>query len=214
MWSRRHERCFLTLLVGLMSLAATACHKHDETAAAPKTAGPAVEAPKNEIPAAELSAVLEAHFQGVGFMEQYEYGKAAKAFREVRSRAPGWVSGAINLAIALLNMTGEEVEASKQSEAGAALGNFDEALQLLSWVMAQDPDNAHAHFCTGIILEQQGDLPGAHKHFQRVTELDPHDATSWYWSASTLTDPEMSLLSTSPKLAKEQAALYSKALEL
>lgn len=96
MCSRRRERCFLALLAGLMSLAATACHKHDETAAAPKTAGPAAEAPKNEIPAAELSAVLEAHFQGAGFMEQYEYGKAAKAFREVRRRAPGWVPGAIS----------------------------------------------------------------------------------------------------------------------
>ena len=47
-----------------------------------------------------------------------------------------------------------------------------------------------------------------------MTELDPHDAISWYWTASTLTDPENPLLSTSPKLAKEQAALYSKALEL
>src|SRR5271157_3074962 len=214
MWSRRHERCFLTLLVGLMSLAATACHKHDETAAAPKTAGPAAEAPKNEIPAAELSAVLEAHFQGAGFMEQYEYGKAAKAFREVRRRAPGWVPGAINLSIALLNMTGEEVEASKQTGGGAALGNFDETLQLLTGVMEQEPDNPHAHFCTGIILEQQGDLSGAHKHFRRVTELDPHDAISWYWTASKLTDPQNSFLSTSPKLAQEQAALFSKALEL
>jgi len=111
-------------------------------------------------------------------------------------------------------MTGEEVEASKKSGGGSALGNFDEALQLVTGVMEHDPDNPHAHFCTGIILEQQGDLRGAHKHFRRVTELDPQDATSWYWTASTLTDPENPLLSTSPKLAKEQAAIYSKALEL
>lgn len=96
MWSRRHERSFPALLAGLMSLAVTACHQHDETAAAPKTAGPTAEAPKNEIPAAELSAVIAAHFQGAGFMEQYEYVKAAKAFREVRRRAPGWVPGAIS----------------------------------------------------------------------------------------------------------------------
>jgi hypothetical protein len=124
MCSRRHKRCFPALLAGLIALAATACHKHDETAAAPKTAGPAAEAPRNESPAAELSAVMEAHFQGAGFMEQYEYGKAAKAFREVRRRAPGWVPGAISLSIALLNMTGEEVEASKKSGGGSALGNF------------------------------------------------------------------------------------------
>ncbi len=81
-------------------------------------------------------------------------------------------------------------------------------------MLEQEPDNLHAHFCTGIILEQQGDLSGAHRRFKRVTELDPHDAVSWYWRASTLTDPQNPLLSTSPKLAKEQAALYSKALEL
>ena len=36
--------------------------------------------------------------------------------------------------------------------------------------------NPYAHFCRGIILEQQGDLAEAHQHFKRVTELDPHDA--------------------------------------
>src|SRR5271157_6373790 len=185
MCSRRHKWSFLALLVGLIALAAAGCQTHDEPAAAPKNPGLAAATPGNEIPAAELSPVMEAHFQGVGFMEQYEYGKAAKAFREVRRRAPGWVPGAINLAIALLNMTGEEVEASKKSGGGAALGNFDEALQLLGGVMEQEPDNPYAHFCTGIILEQQGDLSGAHKHFRRVTELDSHDAISWYWTAST-----------------------------
>ncbi len=215
---------FQALLAGVVSLAAAGCQSHDEPAAGPGST-PAAATPSkhaaavasptaNEIPAAELSAVMEAHFQGSGYMEQYEYGKAAKAFREVRKRAPGWVPGAINLAIALLNMTGQEVEAAKQTGGGAALGNFDEALQLLSWVFEQEPDNIHAHYCTGIILEQQGDLTGAHKHFQRVTELDPHDATAWYWSASTVTDPGNSMLSTSPQLAKEQAALYSKALEV
>ena len=47
-----------------------------------------------------------------------------------------------------------------------------------------------------------------------MTEIDPHDAISWYWNASTLTDPDNPMLSTSPKLAREQAALYTKALEL
>ena len=52
-------------------------------------------------------------------------------------------------------------EAAKQTGGGASLGNFDEALQLLSWVLEKEPDNPHALFCTGIILEQQGDLAGA-----------------------------------------------------
>ena len=34
--------------------------------------------------------------------------------------------------------------------------NFDEALDLLAGVLDRDPDNPHAHFCRGIILEQHG----------------------------------------------------------
>ncbi len=125
MCSNRYKLEVLVLLVGLILVLVPGCQTHDEPAAAPeaaraapnasKNAGAAAEAPSNEIPSAELSAVMEAHFQGVGYMEQYEYGKAARAFREVRKRAPGWVPGAINLAIALLNMTGQEAETAKQA---------------------------------------------------------------------------------------------------
>ena len=89
MYSRGSRRYLLALLVGLSSLATTACHKHEEPAAAPKSSGPATATSKNEIAAAELSAVMAAHFQGVGCMEQYEYGNAAKAFREVRRLCAG-----------------------------------------------------------------------------------------------------------------------------
>ncbi len=47
-----------------------------------------------------------------------------------------------------------------------------------------------------------------------MTEIDPNDAVSWYWRASTLTDPDNPLLSTSPKIARQQAALYARAIEL
>jgi tetratricopeptide (TPR) repeat protein len=182
---------------------------------APATLPGSIDQPlKDEIPASELEAALAAHFKGAGLMEQYEYGKAAQAFREVHKRAPGWIPGSINLAIALLNMTGEEVEASKSSGGGgASLGNFDEALQLLAEVLKRNPDHLHAHFCTGIILEQQGNLAEAHEHFRRVTELDPLDAAGWYWAASTLSAGRSSL-APSPELAKSQAKLFTKALEL
>jgi tetratricopeptide (TPR) repeat protein len=201
-------------------LGAAGCQTHDEPSAIPQAppeappAEAAKEVLKDEIPAAELSAVMAAHFRGAGFMEQYEYGKAAEAFREVRKRAPGWIPGAVNLSIALLNMTGEQVEKSKSSGGGQQQGNFDEAISLLADVLKRDPEQRHAHFCTGIILEQQGNLAEAHKHFRRVTELDPHDATAWYWTASTLTDPDNPLVATSPKLAGEQSALFEKALQL
>ena len=133
---------------------------------------------------------MKAHFEGLGLMEQYEYAKAAEAFRSVHELAPGWIPGSINLAIALLNDTGVKVEEAKKAGGGAPPpGNFDEALELLAGVLERDPDNPYAHFCRGIILEQQGNIAEAHRHFKRVTEIDPDDATAWYWLASTLTDP-------------------------
>ncbi len=157
---------------------------------------------KNEIPASQIDPVLAARFRGLGFTEQFDYPRVAESFREVHALAPGWIPASVNLAIALLNMTGEQVEASKKAEGCAeVLGIFDEALKLLSGVLEREPDNAHAHFCMGIILEQRGDLPAAYKHFRRVTELDPHDAHAWYWRGSTLTDPENPLVTTNPKIA-------------
>ncbi len=155
---------------------------------------------------------MAAHFKGLGLMEQYEYRKAAEAFREVHTRAPGWIPGSINLAIALLNDSGVQAEAAKKAGGGAALSNFDEALQLLAEVLERDPDNRHAHFCRGIILEQQGDLAEAHKHFKRVTELDPNDAASWYWSGEHPDRPGRPQSARRTSQAKEQVALYSKAL--
>ena len=92
--------------------------------------------------------------------------------------------------------------------------NFDEALDLLAGVLERDPANPYAHFCRGIILEQQGRIAEAHQHFKKVTEIDPNDAAAWYWSGSTLTDPDDPSQPAGPKQAKEQIALYAKALEL
>ena len=221
-------RLLLVFIAVIGLLAVPACQTREEPAAAPRTStaadhatSPALpkastqaasEPLKDEIPPSELTAVMTAHFKGLGLMEQYEYRKAAEAFREIRTRAPGWIPGSINLAIALLNDSGVQAEAAKKAGGGAARSNFDEALQILAGVLKREPDNRHAHFCRGIILEQQGDLAEAHKHFKRVTELDPHDASSWYWSRSTLTDPDDPTQPAGPRQAKEQVALYSKAL--
>ena len=180
----------------------------------PRPPGPLPKRPKNEIPAAELERGDEAHFQGAGLMEQYEYGKAAEAFREV-PRAP-------RLDPRLDQPGDRPAEHDRASRSSRPRQSGGERTRWATSTKPAAPDRragsragqSHAHFCTGIILEQKGDLSGAHEHFRRVTELDPHDATSWYWAASTLTDPENHSLSTSPKLAKQQAALYSKALEL
>jgi len=168
---------------------------------------------KNEIPSGALEAVMTAHFKGLGYMEQYKYADAADCFREVHRLAPGWVPGSINLAIALLNFVGLKVEEAKKAGGGAATSNFDEAMALLDLVLERDPDNPHAHFCEGIILKQQGSLFDAHRHFKRVTEIDPNDAGGWYWAASTLTDPKDPNRPVSRDQAKEQIVLLDKALE-
>jgi tetratricopeptide (TPR) repeat protein len=166
-------------------------------------------APKDEGPPADLAA----HFKGLGYMEQYEYRKAVEAFRDVHTRAPGWIPGAINLAIALLNDSGVQAEKAKKSGGEPAPNNFGEALDLLAGVLDRDPNNPYAHFCRGIILEQQGQIAAAHQHFKRATEIDPNDGASWYWMASTLPDRDNPNQPAGPNQAKEQIALFGKALD-
>jgi tetratricopeptide (TPR) repeat protein len=216
-------RCGLAFVwaLGLSFLPACQTQEPDPTAT-PAPAGneiasrqPPPEPLKNEIPAAALADVMSAHFQGLGHMERFEYREAAEAFRHVRNRAPGWIPGSINLAIALLNDSGVQAEQAKKAGGGeTAPNNFDEALALLAGVLEREPASPHAHFCRGIILEQQGRLVDAHRHFKRVTEIDPYDAAAWFWTASTVTDPSDPNRPAGPEQAKEQIGLLEKSLEL
>jgi tetratricopeptide (TPR) repeat protein len=212
---------FGVILVSAMGLLAiSACQSgQSKPDQAPAKPGPAVSKPvepepapsvKNESPPDDLSA----HFEGLGYMEQYKYREAVEAFREVHRRAPGWFPAAINLAIALLNDIGVQAEKAKKAGGAPAPNNFDEALDLLTAVLDRDPNNAYAHFCEGIILEQQGQIAKAHEHFKRVTEIDPRDATAWYWMASTLPNRENPGQPAGPEQAKEQVAFFRKALDL
>ncbi|HEX3449416.1 MAG TPA: hypothetical protein VHS97_14240, partial [Isosphaeraceae bacterium] len=168
---RLFARCGLALVwaLGLLFLSACQTQEPDPTAT-PAPAGneiasrqPPPEPLKNERPAAALADVMSAHFQGLGHMERFEYREAAEAFRHVRNRAPGWIPGSINLAIALLNDSGVQAEQAKKAGGReTAPNNFDEALALLAGVLEREPASPHAHFCRGIILEQQGRLVDAH----------------------------------------------------
>ncbi len=175
---------------------------------------------QNEIPTRELASVMAAHYQGLGHMERYEYREAAEAFRDVHKRAPGWIPGSINLAIALLNDSGVKAEEAKKTGVTATIDNFGESLELLAGVLRRDPNNPFAHFCRGIVLEQQGNFAEAHKHFKRVTEIDPTDAAAWYWmgctipdASSQVEDPKMRLEAIKEK-SKTEIAFFTKALEL
>ena len=74
-------------------------------------------------------------------MEQFKYNDAVKEFEEAAKLAPDWTPAKINLAIALLNT---------QTPA-----NLDRALELFKGILDADPDNAHAQYCSGIILFYQ-----------------------------------------------------------
>ncbi len=107
--------------------------------------------------------------------------EAAEAFRTVHRLAPGWIPGSINLAIALLNDTGVKEDEAKKAGGAGSIDNFDEALELLAAVLERDPNNPYAHFAVASSSKQQGKMVEAHRHFKRVTEIDPSDADGWYW---------------------------------
>jgi tetratricopeptide (TPR) repeat protein len=186
------DRAHASILVALLFIFASSCGKTptpEHVAQLPATGDkPAVSKPplKNEIPADKLNAVIPAHLKGLGYMEQYEYRKAAKEFREVRALAPGWIPGSINLAIALLNDVGQAQEDAKkkgQSDTGA---DYSEPLVLLDEVLTRDPQNPHAYYCRGLILEVNGQTAEANASFKKVTELDPKDGHAWYKLGATL----------------------------
>ncbi|WP_422926936.1 FG-GAP-like repeat-containing protein [Singulisphaera sp. PoT] len=170
---------------------------------------------RNEIPPPEMTAVVNAHLKGLGHMERYEYDKAIEAFREVNKRAPDWIPGTINLAIGLLNKTGNQNESAKQGRGGPSSGrsSHDEALHLLDEVLEREPENLHAHYSRAIILEDSGKIAEAHADYKFVAERDPNDPHALFKVGSTLVDPENPDRPAGPKQAKQLVEIYSKALE-
>ena len=154
------------------------------------------------------------HYAGLGFMERYEYDRAVAEFRRVIELEPNWLAAKINLAIARLNQTGTETETAKNSRTGeAAKSNFDEALELLDGVIAQEPANLHARFSRGVILEYVGRLAEAQKDFRVVAVKDPGDGHAWYKVGSTLTATEDPSQPAGPDQAQELIEIYERALE-
>jgi len=221
--TRLYRAWFVSLLLG--ALPACGVARRSDESDLPKTSAktrdstekdkPLVGLPRNEIPPDQLDAVVRAHFQGLGFMERYEYRKAANAFREVHERAPGWIPGSINLAISLLNDTGTQAEATKKGKGSGGPANFDGALEVLEEVLTREPTNLHAHYCRGLILEflGQGRTAEAHQDFQFVAERDPGDGHAWLKAGATLTSPTNPDQPAGPDQADQLIAFYSKALD-
>jgi tetratricopeptide (TPR) repeat protein len=169
--------------------------------------------PVDAIPSSKLREVLQAHFEGVGAMEQYRYGDAATAFRRVRTLAPDWSPGKINLAIALLNDVGVKSEEARKQGGDVSKDNFAEALDLLDDVLRTDPNHLHAHYCRGVILQYLGDIDAAHRDFQFVVDKDPSDGHAWFRLASTLSDPDRPGFRAGLNQAGRLIDLYENALK-
>jgi tetratricopeptide (TPR) repeat protein len=136
-------------------------------------------------------AAAHANARGIGHIEQFNNAEAVNAFEEAMKLAPDWTPAKINLGIALLNSQAPE--------------NLDRALKLFGEVIAKEPDNAHAHYCSGIIFFHKSSLPEAAKHFEEVNRIDPNDASAWYWRGRCVPD--------SPEAA-EAMKYFEKALKL
>src|SRR5207247_575525 len=114
---------------------------------------------------ADMPEVLTLNNRGVGYMEQFNYPEAEQSFRQVVHKAPRWLPGQINLAIALLNQNTPK--------------SLADATEILGRVLVKDRDNPHAHYCLGIILNQSGQIAEAGPHFEAVTRIDPSDPGGW-----------------------------------
>src|SRR5262249_55515890 len=124
----------------------------------------------------DLVAAAHANAPGIGYMEQFEFPKGIGAFEEAVKLAPEWTPAKINLGIARLNL-GKDVPTE-----------LDKALAGLKEILEKEPDNPHAHYCTGIIHYHRGQLDAALPHFESVTRIDPNDAHAWLFRAQAIRD--------------------------
>lgn len=113
---------------------------------------------------------------GMGLMDQYRPTEAIEAFEEVVRLQPDWVTGRLNLGIALLNAQSDETRARAEEE--------------LLWVAAEDPDNPYAHYALGMLFKHFARTDEAKERFARVLEIDPEDADAHYQLALLEDDPE------------------------
>ena len=153
-------------------LACTKTARHDgsaEHAGAPDSA-------LAELSPAQLDQVVDAFNRGTGLMDQYRPGEAVREFEKVVALAPGWVTGRVNLGIALLNT---------QDQAG-----FVRAEQELTRAVAMDARNPYAHFALGMLYSHLTRLDDAQREFERVVEIDPDDPDAHYQLAILLMDDD------------------------
>ena len=112
--------------------------------------------------------VIEAMNRGVALMGQYQYGRAAQAFREALDADPQLQGAKLNLAISLFNRN-----LKQEDDLGTGMRLIDELL-------TRDPENLRALYFRGIILQHLGETDKAIECFDKVVAQHPEDGAAWY----------------------------------
>jgi len=125
--------------------------------------------PSSLVPHPSVVKALAEFNKGAGFLEQYRYAEAAKAFETVLALAPDWNAARFNLGLAYFNL--QETPGGKDY-----LKNAREAFEA---VLQSDPNHIHARFCLGLYWQHFGQNEKALECFQAVHQddaADPHVA--------------------------------------
>ncbi|MXW52705.1 MAG: tetratricopeptide repeat protein [Gammaproteobacteria bacterium] len=116
-------------------------------------------------------AEIERNDLGVAQMGQYNYKIAHATFQELVKDRPDWIEARVNYAIATLN---------RQDE-----GDEHQALEILSSVLDEQPENVRALYTSGVITFHLGKTEEALRFFSKTVEIDPNDAYAVYFLGQT-----------------------------
>lgn len=105
--------------------------------------------------------------RGVGLMGYFKYQEAADVFAPLLEKYPQWSAVKVNLGIATLNLQKP--------------GSEEQAMNLFAEVLAQEPENARALYCTGLLHVYRGQDEQALTYFRKVAELKPNDPHARYY---------------------------------
>ena len=104
-------------------------------------------------------------------------------------------------------------------EEGSGEEYREESLNLFDSILARQPENLHAHFCRGIILNERDLHERARADFRFVVDKAPEDDHAWYWlgNSARKLDPTgvrpADERGVTTENLKEAIAAYRKALE-
>ncbi len=103
--------------------------------------------------------------QGVVYMDQHNYTRASREFKQAIALESRYANGHANLAIAYYS-----------------LGQYDSAMVSLQTALQHDPEHLHAHYTLGLIYNAQGkENEKALKSFETVLQVDPDDPLVHYY---------------------------------